>query len=387
MIRAVFFIMGSFLLIVAPLLANQRADAATDSPSILAAIQDAQGGTYFTEVTFAGEEQRILKVPEYVLWYDWSPDGVWLMLKGQDFSTNKERIYLYHRASHMLKLLRDHVDLIDQPRWSPDGKAIAYIEVRANGEVSIQHVSLQHETLGAYHIAGEGRADWTFLWRDNHTIEVLPLFPEPGYVIDLENGLVAEREYSGYGAVVDHPNVSPNKQFRIDNQRTLINLLDLPKINKIIWQIEDGSIQWQGWAGWSDDSQLFSVIGQDLENSTLDSYINNIFIFDVASETYQQLTDDARIKYLSTNKPFSHQNAWLLFETDNGPSTSRTLHAIRTDGSGEEISGWFHAPTFWLDIGWTPPIPTLPYHMTLYLLGGFGLILSSLALSLRRVMA
>ncbi len=74
--------------------------------------------------------------------YDWSPDGEWLVASvADDFSNFDVWIIPTEKSGKPYNLSR-HFSWDGQPRWSPDGKLIAFVGQRPNNETSLFYVWL-----------------------------------------------------------------------------------------------------------------------------------------------------------------------------------------------------------------------------------------------------
>ena len=75
--------------------------------------------------------------------YDWSPDGKWLVYALSDNEFNRDIYVLPLDGSREAFNLSRHPDNDRSPRWSPDGKMIAFTGRRLGTEVDIYYVFLQ----------------------------------------------------------------------------------------------------------------------------------------------------------------------------------------------------------------------------------------------------
>ena len=77
--------------------------------------------------------------------FDWSPDGKWLVLADSDSDFNRDIWVLPIDGSRSPFNLSRHPDNESTPRWSPDGKLIAFTGRRFDQEIDIYYVWLQAE--------------------------------------------------------------------------------------------------------------------------------------------------------------------------------------------------------------------------------------------------
>ncbi|MCC6669473.1 MAG: PD40 domain-containing protein [Planctomycetes bacterium] len=78
--------------------------------------------------------------------YDWSPDGKWLVYSAQDDDYNSDVFVVPVDGSRTPYNLSRHPDNDRSPRWSGDGKRIAFLGRRNGDESDIWYVNLTKET-------------------------------------------------------------------------------------------------------------------------------------------------------------------------------------------------------------------------------------------------
>lgn len=96
--------------------------------------------------TVSGENPRKIISSWNQVDYDWSPDGKWLTYAQYDTDFNRDIWILPVDLSKPAFNLSRHPDNESNPRWSPDGKVIAFNGKRSGGEeVDIYYVMLSQE--------------------------------------------------------------------------------------------------------------------------------------------------------------------------------------------------------------------------------------------------
>jgi tricorn protease len=77
--------------------------------------------------------------------FDWSPDSGWLVFAAQDQNFNRDIYIIPADGSREPFNLSRHPDFEGSPRWSPDGRRIAFTGRRLNNEMSLFYVDLKIE--------------------------------------------------------------------------------------------------------------------------------------------------------------------------------------------------------------------------------------------------
>ncbi|WP_372806582.1 S41 family peptidase [Pontiella sp.] len=92
-----------------------------------------------------GSERRRQMASPFDIYYDWSPDGRWLVCSARDSWGNND-IWIADESGEQAPYnLSRHPNWDWNPRWSPDGKAIAYIGKRYDEKTDIYYVWLNRE--------------------------------------------------------------------------------------------------------------------------------------------------------------------------------------------------------------------------------------------------
>ncbi len=90
-----------------------------------------------------GSEPRVL----FSCWnpptYDWSPDGQWIVFAAQDQNFNRDIYIVPVDGSREPFNVSRHPDFEGSPRWSPDGRRIAFTGRRLNNEMGLFFVDLR----------------------------------------------------------------------------------------------------------------------------------------------------------------------------------------------------------------------------------------------------
>ena len=77
--------------------------------------------------------------------FDWSPDGQWIVFAAQDQNFNRDIYVVPIDGSLEPFNISRHPDFEGSPRWSPDGRKIAFTGRRLNNEMGLFYVDLKLE--------------------------------------------------------------------------------------------------------------------------------------------------------------------------------------------------------------------------------------------------
>lgn len=77
--------------------------------------------------------------------FDWSPDSGWIVFAAQDLNFNRDIYIMPADGSDKPFNLSRHPDFEGSPKWSPDGRRIAFTGRRLNNEMSLFYVDLKIE--------------------------------------------------------------------------------------------------------------------------------------------------------------------------------------------------------------------------------------------------
>ncbi len=77
--------------------------------------------------------------------FDWSPDSGWLVFAAQDQNFNRDIYIMPADGTREPFNLSRHPDFEGSPKWSPDGRRIAFTGRRLNNEMSLFYVDLKIE--------------------------------------------------------------------------------------------------------------------------------------------------------------------------------------------------------------------------------------------------
>lgn len=80
--------------------------------------------------------------------YDWSPDGKWIVAAIQDSDDNRD-VWIYPTdGSHEAYNVSRHPNWDGVPKWSPDGRVIAYVGRTYDNDIDLYYVWLREEDHG-----------------------------------------------------------------------------------------------------------------------------------------------------------------------------------------------------------------------------------------------
>jgi len=105
----------------------------------------AQGAGELWTMNTDGSERRKLADSPFDVYYDWSPDGKWLACDICDSWGNRDIWIVDEAGKRDAYNLSRHPNWDGNPRWSPDGKVVAYVGKRFDDEVDIYYVWLSRE--------------------------------------------------------------------------------------------------------------------------------------------------------------------------------------------------------------------------------------------------
>lgn len=92
-----------------------------------------------------GNNEKTLLSAPFKVYYDWSPDSKWLTCMIADSSGNRDVFIVPADGSQEPYNISRHPNWDGAPRWSPDGRIIAFIGSRYDNETDIFYVYLQQK--------------------------------------------------------------------------------------------------------------------------------------------------------------------------------------------------------------------------------------------------
>ncbi len=366
--RVLVFSLGIGLLVVTTFLNNYRATPLPDSNAI-AIYEESyyEAVEKITRVDMVGNRTELFASSFYdeleIQHYEWSPDGQWMLVLLGGYNRYSE-LYVVSLDEKTPRKIYDSTRIFDFPRWTADSQSIFLaepLESDTRSQVRIIQLArdgqLQHENI----FEVEDRSFWDFAWFDTDTLwlSYSPSRPS-GYFIDVNSGQITENDQSAYLGASN--GVSPNGLWSLNVKPSHIELNQWGIRNAVLWSIPIGKVPVTPALrmGWSDDSEWIAMLTYPIGvlNSPSPSS-SDIVIIDKSGEEIRLLINDNRAKDLvmtetRTNliRPFSHRNGWLLYVDLYAPS----INAVRTNGSGEELSDWYVSQQLYTaSAKWSPP--------------------------------
>lgn len=398
MLRWLLFGFGGLLLVTTAFLANYRANHAPDSTAIVVFHDDYynSGNVQLVRVDMLGRTTPLFNVSydnyQNVEYYAWSPDGKWLLVLVRD-NEQTSSLYVVSATNTSPPILLVSTALFDYPRWPPDSQEIviaSQAQPDSRDKISIQRLALDGEIIAEYMVDVESRSRWNFAWFDAQTLW-LTYSPNraTGYFVDFPTGKVSPNTEFKFPQTLNA--VAPNGNWFIEVRSRGIELKDwyTPRNVQRLIPTEQIPLTTSFQMGWSGDSQWVALLGYEgISQQTNGYYANStdIYIANATDTEIIQLTDDDRAKSLIQSdeqnrviQPFSYHNNWLLY-LDEG-TFDATIQAVKTDGSGDEITDLFVTQSYELKSAkWSPPIDSAIQH-TLLIWGGILLMIISLVWS------
>jgi tricorn protease len=92
-----------------------------------------------------GSERRKLAESPFDIYYDWAPDGNWLACDIRDSWGNNDIWIVDESGEREAYNLSRHPNWDGNPRWSPDGRVLAYVGRRFDDQIDIYYVWLGRE--------------------------------------------------------------------------------------------------------------------------------------------------------------------------------------------------------------------------------------------------
>ena len=148
--------------------------------------------------------------------YDWSPDGKWLVASLADDYSNYDVWILPTEGQAAPYNLSRHFSWDGQPRWSPDGKIIAFVGQRPNDVTSLFYVWMNRadEERNTYDKDTDAAREVMRKERDEKKEEKAPSADKGALAIDFDDLHLRVRR-------VDMPDVVPSMPFFSHDSRTL----------------------------------------------------------------------------------------------------------------------------------------------------------------------
>lgn len=120
-----------------------RSRLSLDSDGSRLAVAEA-GHELWTMNLDGGERRKLMDSP-FDVYYDWSPDGKWLACSTKDSWGNSDVWIVDESGEREPYNLSRHPNWDGNPRWSPDGRVLAYVGKRYDDQVDIYYVWLNRE--------------------------------------------------------------------------------------------------------------------------------------------------------------------------------------------------------------------------------------------------
>lgn len=362
---------GTFLLILVTALTHYRATHPPDSNAIAVYEENYyESVAKITRIDMVGNQTRLFASSFYdelqIEHYAWSPDGHWMLILSRDHTRYSE-LHVVSVTGEAPTKIYSAAYIFDFPRWAQDSESIFVAEHLApddKSQVRILEVNRTGNIQQEIIFDAETRTHWDFDWFDTQTLwlSYSPSRPS-GYFIDTQSGQITPNEQAAYLRASN--GVSPNGLWSININPSHIQLDEWGTRDKILWSIPIGQapITPALRLGWSADSAWVALLTYPLGllNSPTPSS-SDIVIIDKLGKEIRPLINDNRAKDLiltepRTNliRPFSQRNGWLVYMDLYAPA----INAVRTDGSGEEMTDWYICnQPYSASVKWSPPYET-----------------------------
>ncbi len=108
------------------------------------AVAEVTGQELWT-MNLDGSERRKLADSPFDIYYDWAPDGKWLACDIRDSWGNNDIWIVDESGEREPYNLSRHPNWDGNPRWSPDGRVLAYVGRRYDDKIDIYYVWLGRE--------------------------------------------------------------------------------------------------------------------------------------------------------------------------------------------------------------------------------------------------
>jgi tricorn protease len=115
------------------------------SPDVTRLAVVEAGGQELWTMNLDGSERRKLTESPFDIYYDWAPDGKWLACDIRDSWGNNDIWIVDESGEREPYNLSRHPNWDGNPRWSPDGRVLAYIGRRYDDKIDIYYVWLGRE--------------------------------------------------------------------------------------------------------------------------------------------------------------------------------------------------------------------------------------------------